>query len=182
MPIDRATLARLRKKLRFGLVGVAVALTNEGKKRATARVDTGELRNSITHAEIGDNVYWGIPRNKKNEALEGGFKPHFVPIGIIGTWARRKGVGTVTVKGARGRKRKFLAAGVYVGGPNSRLDYGRGFVGGFYGGRYRTWRTKGSSSEFLRPGTVGFSVVQHTVKNDLQRIAPVAFAAGYDRG
>jgi hypothetical protein len=181
----------LRRKLRGGLVGVAVALTNEGKVRATRNVFTGEFRNSITHTEERDVVLWGIPANAKNLSLESGFRPHWVPLANIYQWAaRKKALSTVTVRtqsrfknGSRRRKRRtFLAAGVYVGGPGSRLDYGRGFVSGFIGRKFKTWRTQGDSSEFLGAGKVGFSVVQWTVKNRLRGVAPSAFARGYSRG
>lgn len=172
MPLDRKLRARLRRKLTAGLVGVAVALTNEAKLRATRHVDTGERRNSITHTVLpGGSVLWGLPGNAKNAALELGFTPHWVPVGYIGVWARRHGLGT---------------RGVYVGGPKSRLDTGPGGASGIRMiGRKKVfgrWRTQGEVSRYLAPGKVGHSVLRHTVATRLRVVAPAAFVRGYSRG
>lgn len=192
MPLDRKLRARLRRKLTAGLVGVAVALTNEAKMRATRHVDTGERRNSITHTLLpGGSVIWGLPGNAKNASLELGFRPHWVPAGYIEPWMRRHGIGVDRVmRSSRARrrlsKRVVRAAGLYVGGPGSRLDTGPGGASGTrrIGNRNVSgrWRTKGEMSRFLAPGKVGHSVLRHTVATRLRTIAPVAFIRGYQRG
>jgi hypothetical protein len=195
MPLPASTKARLRKKLTSGLKSVAVALVNEAKVRATQLVDTGEYRNSITYSETGQGqVLFGLPNNKKNVALELGFKPHFLPVQYAGTWMRRHGVGIVkarsqsrTKSGKRStRTRQFLSAGIYVGGPRSRLEYGGGGASGersFYGRkRFLRWRTKGGQSKYLPAGKVGFSVIRHTVRTRARVVAPAAFLRGYSRG
>lgn len=178
MGLDRKTRARLRRKLTAGLVSVAVALTNEAKIRATRHVDTGERRNSITHTELADgSVIWGLPGNAKNAALELGFTPHWVPVGYAEAWMRRHGVGVGRV---------VKAAGMFVGGPGSRLDSGPGGAAGVRMiGRKKVfgrWRTKGEISRYLSPGKVGHSVLRHTVATRLRVVAPSAFLRGYSRG
>lgn len=179
--------AKLRRKLQQGLVGVAVALTNEAKQRATRHLNLGERRNSITHTELpGGGVLWGLPGNIKNIALERGFRPHFVPFRVapgLAVWASR--VGHPSVKG-RGRRLTRLAAGIYIGGPGSTLDYA---VGGATGvrriGRQNvagTWTTKGEPSRYLDRGKVGSSVLRWTVGERLKVVAPEAFVRGYRRG
>lgn len=179
MALDPSVRAKLRRKLTAGLVGVAVALTNEAKVRATRHVDTGERRNSITHAELPDgSVIWGLPGNVKNAALELGFRPHWVPVGYIGVWMRRHGLN----KGKLTRR----AAGLYVGGPGSRLDTGPGGASGTrrIGNKnvFGRWRTQGEISRYLAPGKVGHSVLRHTVATRLRGVAPAAFVRGYQRG
>ncbi|NJK43222.1 MAG: hypothetical protein HC933_02210 [Pleurocapsa sp. SU_196_0] len=90
-----------------------------------------------------------------------------MPAKYIGTWQRRKNVGIVSVKGKRGRSRKFLAAGVFVGGKNSTLDHGAGLS------------TRGERDSGLPAGKVGFSAVRHTVRTQGKRIALNAFLRGY---
>lgn len=193
MPLDRKLRAKLRRKLTAGLVGVAVALTNEAKTRATRHVDTGERRNSITHAVLPNgSVIWGLPGNAKNAALELGFRPHWVPAGYAEPWMRRHkvGVGRVTVYSVKTRRklsrRVVLAAGMYVGGPGSRLDTGPGGASGTrrIGNKnvFGRWRTRGEVSRYLAPGKVGHSVLRHTVATRLRAVAPAAFARGYQRG
>jgi hypothetical protein len=187
MPINRQALLEIRKRLKRGLVAVAVELTNQAKVRATKLVNTGELRNSITHAVIPNGVIWGIPRNKKNESLEYGFKPHFVPSGIIGGWMKRNRVGIVSARssrrlnnGRRSRARtKFLSAGVFVGYKNSRLEQGPGTLSATFFGKRKTWNTKGGKSNLYPAGKVGFSVVRWTIKNRLRAVSATAFARGY---
>lgn len=193
MGLDRKTRARLRRKLTAGLVSVAVALTNEAKIRATRHVDTGERRNSITHTELADgSVIWGLPGNAKNAALELGFTPHWVPVGYAEAWMRRHGVGVgrvavYSVKTRRRLSRRVVkAAGMFVGGPGSRLDSGPGGAAGVRMiGRKKVfgrWRTKGEISRYLSPGKVGHSVLRHTVATRLRVVAPSAFLRGYSRG
>jgi len=193
MPIDRRAKAKLRRRLQNGLVAVAVELTNQAKVRATRHVDTGERRNSITHTPLADgSVLWGMPRNAKNVALELGFTPHWVPVSYIGPWMRRHGVGMgrVQVYGIRTRRASsrlvVKSAGLYVGGPGSRLDTGPGGAGGTrMRGRKRVfgrWRTKGQVDPLLAPGKVGFSVLRWTIRHRLRAIGPAAFARGYSRG
>lgn len=193
MPRNRQTLARLKRKLTSGLVGVAVALTNEAKVRATRHVDTGERRNSITHTVLDNgSVLWGLPGNVKNASLELGFRPHWVPAVYIGVWMRRHrlGMGRTTVYSVRTRRRLsrrvVTATGLYVGGPGSRLDYGPGGASGERRmGRktvFTRWKTRGEMSRYIAPGKVGHSVLRHTVATRLRAIAPSAFARGYRRG
>lgn len=193
MPIDRAARTRLRKKLSAGLYAVAVELTNQAKVRATRHVDTGERRNSITQSQLPNgSVLWGMPGNAKNAALELGFSPHWVPLRHIEPWMRRNRVGTQRVAASSLKTRRrtsrvaVVAAGVYVGGPNSRLDFGGGGTGGMRrrGNRstYQRWQTKGARSQYLTPGKVGHSVLRWTVGTRLRAVAPRAFARGYGRG
>jgi hypothetical protein len=195
MPIPASTKAKIRKRLTAGLRSVAVALVNEAKIRATGLIDTGEYRNSITYAEIGQGVVlFGLPNNPKNRSLELGFRPHFVPAKYAGTWMRRHGVGIVKARsqtrlkngGRSKRTRQFLSAGVYVGGPNSNLEYGGGGASGyrqFWRRReFRRWQTKGGRSQYLPAGKVGYSVIRHTVRTRARLVAPSAFARGYQRG
>ncbi|MBF6596087.1 MAG: HK97 gp10 family phage protein [Thermaceae bacterium] len=197
MPLDPATLARLRRKLRGGLVAVAQELVNQAKVRATAHVDTGELRNSITYSEVPDGVLFGLPDSPKHRALELGFAPHWVPGKYIGGWMGRNKVGQIYRRssrsvGSRTRRSKPLkravamAAGLYVGGPNSTLDYGPGGTSGMMvRGKsrvFKRWMTKGQRSDELTPGKVGFSVVRWTVRRRLRAIAAQAFAQGYRNG
>jgi hypothetical protein len=187
MPINRQAIQELRKRLKRGLIAVAVELTNQAKVRATKLVDTGELRNSITHAVTPRGVIWGIPRNKKSESLEYGFRPHFVPSGIIGGWMKRNRVGIVSARssrflrnGKRSRaKRQFLGAGVFVGYKNSRLEQGPGTLSAKFFGKRKTWNTKGGKSDLYPAGKVGFSVVRWTIRNRLRAISLSAFARGY---
>lgn len=187
MPINLKARQLLRKRLKRGLVGLALELTNQAKVRATKLIDTGELRNSITHAETPRGVVWGVPRNAKNVALEYGFKPHFVPSSIIGGWMKRRGVGIMKARsqsinrnGKRSKRtRQFLGAGIFVGGKNSRLEQGAGQPGAKFGGKFLRWNTKGGRSKLLGAGKVGFSVVRWTVKNRLRAVGKAAFLAGY---
>ncbi|PZA08640.1 hypothetical protein [Meiothermus sp. Pnk-1] len=179
MALDPSVRAKLRRKLTAGLVSVAVELTNEAKVRATRHVDTGERRNSITHAELPNgSVVWGLPGNVKNAALELGFRPHWVPAAYIGVWMRRHGLNS--------RKLTRRVAGLYVGGPGSRLDSGPGGASGIrrIGNKnvFGRWRTRGEVSRYLAPGKVGHSVLRHTVATRLKSIAPAAFVRGYQRG
>jgi hypothetical protein len=167
-------------------VGVALALTNEAKVRATRHVDTGERRNSITHTVLSDgSVLWGLPGNVKNVALELGFRPHWVPAAYIEVWMRRHGVG-VRRRTRRLGRRVVRAAGLYVGGPGSWLDTGPGGASGTrrIGNKnvFGRWRTRGEVSRYLAPGKVGHSVLRHTVATRLRVVAPVAFMRGYSRG
>jgi hypothetical protein len=191
--LNRAELARLRRKHQRGLEAIAVELTNQAKLRATRHVDTGEFRNSITHAvtDGGRTVLWGVPATRKNVSLEKGFRPHWLPVQRAGVWMRRHNVGTIVKKSrsSKGRLRtyKFLAAGILVGGPNSTLDQGPGMPGGLLfgpGGKlvFRRWNTRGEKSKFLAPNKVGFSVLQHTVATKLRPLALPAFARGFNRG
>lgn len=192
MSLDRATRQKLRKRLMAGLRGVAVELVNQAKVRATRHVDTGEYRNSITFAEKPGFVLFGLPANAKNASLELGFRPHFVPLKHIETWMRRHQVGMAktTVYSTRTRRRSrrtvMRATGIYVGGRNSRLDYGPGGARGerVFGRRrvFQTWRTLGQQSRYIAPGKVGFSVIRWTVATRLRAVAVTAFRQGYQRG
>lgn len=160
MPLDRQALVRLRKKNLAGLTAVAVELTNQAKVRATRHVDSGTLRNSVTHDVKTDHVLWGIPLKSAPHAkyLEYGFRPHFVPAQHIALWARRRGVA---------KSKRFT--GLFVGGRNSSLEHGPGI------------RTRGRRSDLLPPNKVGFSVLRWTVKHRLRPIALPAFARGWRR-
>jgi hypothetical protein len=179
--------AKLRRKLQRGLVSVAVALTNEAKQRATRHLNLGERRNSITHIELPQGgVLWGLPGNIKNVALERGFRPHFVPFRTapnLAVWASR--VGHPSVRG-RGKRLTRLAAGIYIGGPGSTLDYA---IGGATGVRRigrrsvtGTWITKGEPSKYLDKGKVGSPVLRWVIGERLKAVAPEAFVRGYRRG
>ncbi|GEM47212.1 hypothetical protein [Deinococcus cellulosilyticus] len=173
--------AKFRRRMQAGLVAVAVELTQLAKVRATQHVNNGTLRNSITHAVQGDGwVYWGVAVSAAPHAvsLELGFKPHWVPVNKISDWMRRNGVGIISVKGNRGRARKFLAAGVFVGGPKSTLD-GNGTITAKFGKAGTKSYTLPHRSAFLRPGTVGFSVLRHTVETKGKSVAPAAFLRGF---
>lgn len=188
----RVERAALRRRLMAGLRSVAAELTNQAKQRATRHVDTGELRNSITYTERGNTVLFGLPANAKNVSLELGFRPHWVPLRYIEVWMRRHKIGfrRVTVQSIRTRRRSqrrvFAAAGLYVGGPGSTLDYGgSGASGTRMVGRRPvsgTWRTQGERSPYLQPGRVGFSVIRHTVGTRLKAISTEVFLRGYRRG
>lgn len=184
--MERRVREQLRRRLMAGLRGVATELVNQARVRATRHVDTGELRNSITYSEGPGYVLFGLPANAKNVSLERGFRPHFVPFRVapgLAVWASR--VGHPSVKG-RGRRLTRLAAGIYIGGPGSTLDYA---VGGATGvrriGRQNvagTWTTKGEPSRYLDRGKVGSSVLRWTVGERLKVVAPEAFVRGYRRG
>jgi hypothetical protein len=193
VPIDRATIVTLRRRLLNGLESVAVELTNQAKVRATSHVFTGERRQSITHTRRTNDVLWGMPFSQKNAALEFGFTPHWVPGRYIGTWMQRNNVGVTRAPVKRGKRRGkpgriiATALGLYVGGPNSRLDQGPGQPGGmqFAGGRrrvFRRWNTRGQRSPDLKPNTVGHSVLKWTIRTRLRAISVNAFARGYQRG
>lgn len=193
MPLDRAAVAMLRKRLERGLVGVAVELTNQARVRATKHVFSGELRNAVTHSKTNGGVLWGMTGTPKHVALERGFNPHWVPGRIIGTWGARKNVGvtraTITRGKRKGKPGRIIAQslGVFVGGPGSTLEQGPGQPGAkFYaGGRrlvFRRYNTRGGKSPYLAPNKVGFSILQWTVKTRLRAIAIPAFAQAYSRG
>lgn len=178
MPLDRKAIARLRKKQLNGLYAVGVALTDEAKKRATRHTDNGTRRNSITQTKKDGHVLWGIPLKSAPHApyLELGFKPHFVPKQHIGLWAKRHKLS----------KRVKRAGGLYVGGPGSTLQSGRGGASGYqFVGRgkrvRRTWSTKGGKSKYLPNGKVGHPVLVPTA-HKARAIAPRAFIRGFQRG
>lgn len=184
MPLDRAVLTELRRRQQNGLYAVGVELTNRAKVLATRHTDNGTRRNSITQtkSQDGRSVLWGIPEKAAPHAvhLELGFKPHWVPGKYVGLWMSRKGVGvrfkhaTRTEAGTYRSSRKYktarsMAMGVFVGGPGSKLDYARGGARGRLfakGGklRVRTYTTQGSSSRYLRSGTVGHPILQPTAE------------------
>ena len=187
--MPRESTAILKQRLMKGLRAVAAELVNRAKIRATSRVDTGELRNSITYTEEEDYVLFGLPANEKNKSLELGFKPHYVPGKYIGVWAKRHGFGKpkgASKKRKSKKKKTDTGTGLYVGGPGSFLDYGPGGARSVrYVGKLRVvrlWVTKGSQSEFIARGKVGFSVIQHTVNKELKGIAADAFLKGYRYG
>lgn len=194
MPLDRAALAQLRKRLQRGLVGVAVELTNQARVRATKHVFTGELRNATTHTSLSNGtVLWGMTGTAKHVALERGFNPHWVPGRIIGTWGARKNVGvtraTVTRGKRKGKPGRILSQtlGIFVGGPGSTLEQGPGQPGAkFYaGGRrlvFRRYNTKGGKSPYLAPNKVGFSILQWTIKTRLRAVSVKAFTQAYKAG
>lgn len=193
---DRQAVARLRKKLTAGLVGVAVAMTNEAKGLATRHLDTGERRNSITHAVLpSGGVLWGLPRNLKNVSLETGMKPHWVPARYAGVWMQRNKVGISyrsRFKGDTKRGRKYktaraVALGVFVGGPGSSLQQGPGQPGGMqFAGKgkrvFRRWSTRGGTSPYLDANKVGHPILQPVVRERLRGLAAAAFTRGYRRG
>lgn len=94
----------------FDQAGAGVA----GAVRERTPVDTGRLRNSITHevdrggqrARVGSNVSYA-------RAVEFGTRPHFPPLAALQPWARRHGfpagrrgawlvARTIAVRGTRG--------------------------------------------------------------------------------
>jgi hypothetical protein len=179
-------LEQMRRKLRSGLRSVAVELVGQAKVRATRHVDQGAYRNSITYSETGKGILFGLPDSPKHRALELGFRPHWVPVRHIGSWMSRHRVGMARVRsqkrqnGSRSnRYRQFLGAGVYVGGPNSKLDYGGGGAMGILGKRQRRWATRGQRSKYTAPGKVGFSVIGWTVGTRLKAVGKDAFLRGY---
>lgn len=187
--------AKIKTALMSGLTGVAIALTAEAKIRATKNLDNGTRRNSITHVKQENAVLWGIPKNQAPHAvlLEQGFKPHWVPMRYISLWARRHGVGQVyatRINGRRVRTYKQARAtklGVFVGGPNSSLQYGgAGATAMQFRGRGRrvsvTYPTPAGRSPYLPAGKVGSPILQPTIKEDLARVGRKAFIAGFKRG
>jgi hypothetical protein len=202
LPLDRATLARLRRKHEAGLLAVARTLSGYAKERATQHVDVGTYRNSITETSITNEgrteVLWGISLVGAPYApyLEFGFRPHWTPARYIGVWMQRHGVGVQktarvvsggrTVARRRYKTARAVAMGLYVGGPGSTLDYGPGGATGKLfgaGGKLqtKTWKTKGRESAYLKPGKVGFAIVRWTVDNHARQIGPEAFRRGWAR-
>lgn len=203
MPLDRAAIARLRRRHESGLLAVARSLSGVAKTRATKHVDVGTVRNSITQTstttEGHTEVLWGIsligaPYQKY---LEFGFRPHWTPARYIGVWMQRHGAGTstrtrtiskgVTVARGRYKSTRAVALGLYVGGPGSTLDYGPGGASGKLFGKggkltTKTWKTKGQESAYLKAGKVGFSIVQWTVDHHSQAAAADAFRRGWAHG
>lgn len=203
MPLDRAALARLRRKHENGLLSVARTLSGFAKERATKHVDVGTLRNSITETSVTTEgrteVLWGISLVGAPYAkyLEHGFAPHWTPARYIGVWMQRHGAGVQktarvvsggrTVARRRYKTARAVALGLYVGGPGSTLDYGPGGAKGKLfgaGGKLveKTWSTKGQESAYLKPGKVGFAIVRPTVHDHARAIGPEAFRRGWNRG
>lgn len=175
---------------RAGLVEAAKVLTSEAQKRLLERdQDTGTTYRAIGHRTQGNSVQWGIVQPAPAAPyLEYGFRPHFVPVQYIGGWMRRRGVGIVKVRSQRQRilkpkrqryrHRTFLAAGVYVGGPNSTLKSSPAGTRGRLGRKMRFWRTKGGSSPYLRPGRVGWPFLRPAIKETPKQLLLQRMAAG----
>ena len=198
MPIERKALAEMRRRQQAGLVAVAVAMTGHAKQLATRHTDNGTRRNSVTHTRQTREVLWGIPVRSAPHAvfLELGFKPHWVPMRYMALWARRHGVGQVMTTRARtGRGRsqalktykrsRGSALGVFVGGPNSKLQHGPGGLSmQQFRGRQRvrvSYATRGGRSPFLPPGTVGHPILQPTARWIRGQWLPY-FKRGFERG
>ncbi len=204
MPLDRQVLALIRRKHVAGLMAVATELTGRAKVIATRHTDNGTRRNSITQApsDDGSSVLWGIPVNSAPHAvyLELGFRPHWVHARNVGVWMQRHGVGitrngkTVTGKIVRRQGRQAVnlrargtavALGMYVGGPNSRLQTAPGGTQGTPTGRKRRlrshWHTKGGTSKYLSQARVGHPILQPAAE-DIRDISPDVFRRGWQNG
>lgn len=198
MPLDRAAMARLRRKHQAGMLSVARDLTGKAKERATRHVNIGTLRNSVTETVQASasrtQVLWGISLRSAPHAkyLERGFRPHWVPMRHLHLWAKRSGAGQVRSTSGFGSKSKSykssraVALGLFIGGRGSRLDYAPGGAQAYrnYGKRrvLEGYRTKGKPSRYLDPGKVGFSILQHTVGTHIRSIGVDSYKRGFDRG